>query len=292
MHRGVLVPSTNMSQLASQSDSFTVDWSSLYVCFGSGIQPQPDQQPPRCPPLRRPTQPVAYVLVSHATHTFSIATWLSFSTISSVCLRCLYILESCSHINSSLILDSTWNMGSSVSSVGKHATTQHIIIHTRTIELLPYQDFPICRLSRNEWSSDFKILLHVSIKERHVTIQDRCIANTLPLVDPLLNIDSMLYGPILVIFTLEWYLVKCSWSIRKTWWLLLHPKLTEDTFRMMLLDYPKINQKHHGPPYMLAGNAICGERVQHWFVRLPSNLNKWPRKTTILVIYLCHKCQT
>ena len=123
MHRGVLVPSTNMSQLASQSDSFAADWSSLYVCSGSSIQPQPDQQPPRCPPLRCPPQPVAYVLVSHATHTFSIVTWLSFSTISSVCLRCLYILESCSHISSSLILDSTWNMGNSVSSVGKHATT-------------------------------------------------------------------------------------------------------------------------------------------------------------------------
>ena len=79
----------------------------------------------------------------------------------------------------------------------------YIIIHTRTIELLPYQDFPKCRLSRNEWSSDFKILFHVSIKEHHVTIQDQCIANTLPLVDPLQNIDSMLYGPILVIFTLE-----------------------------------------------------------------------------------------
>ena len=77
------------------------------------------------------------------------------------------------------------------------------LIHKRTIELLPYQDFLVCRLSRNESSSDFKISLHVSIKVHHVTIQDRCIANTFSSVGPLLNIESMFYDLILVVFTLE-----------------------------------------------------------------------------------------
>ena len=152
----------------------------------------------------------------------------------------------------------------------KACRNTHIsLIHKRTIELLPYQDFLVCRLSRNESSSDFKISLHVSIKVHHVTIQDRCIANTFSSVGPLLNIESMFYDLILVVFTLEWYHMKLSWSIQKTRWQLLYPKLTEDTFRMMLLYYTEINQRHNGPSYMLADSAICGQRVQHILVRLP-----------------------
>ena len=151
----------------------------------------------------------------------------------------------------------------------KHATTHISLIHKRTIELLPYQDFPVCRLLRNESSSDFKISLHVSIKVHHVTTQDWFIANTLPSVGPLLNIESMFYYPILVIFTLVWYHMKLSWSIHKTWWQLLYPKLTKDMFRLILLYYTKINQRHNGPSYMLVGNAICGQRVQHILVRFP-----------------------
>ena len=113
-------------------------------------------------------------------------------------------------------------------------------IHKRTIELLPYQDFPICKLSRNEMSSDFKIPLHISINVRYVAIQDWCIRNTLYSIGPLLNIDSMFYSLILAVFIVEWYIVKCSWSIQKTRWQLLHPNLTGDMFWMMLLHYPKI----------------------------------------------------
>ena len=152
----------------------------------------------------------------------------------------------------------------------KACSNTHISsIHKRTIELLPYQDFPVCRLLCNELSSDFKISLHVSIKVHHVTIQDQCIANTLPSVGPLLNIESMFYNPILVVFTLEWYHMKLSWSIHKTWWQLLYPKLMEDMFRLMLLYYTKINQRHNGPLYMLVSNAICGQRVQHILVQFP-----------------------
>ena len=138
------------------------------------------------------------------------------------------------------------------------SSTHILSIHKRSIELLPYQDFPIRRLSHNVPSGQPLVRLHVSSKVRHVPIQCQCIGKTFPSMGPSVNVDSMFLHPILLQFTLEGGFAKINRCIHMIRWRLLYPKLTKDTFGMMILYYSKIDQQHNGPPYMLAGSAIWG----------------------------------
>ena len=149
-----------------------------------------------------------------------------------------------------------------------HAATHK----SRSIELLPYQDFPICRLLRNVPSGHETIPFHVSSKVH------QCIGKKFPSIGPSLNMGNMLMFPIPLQFTLEGYSVEINRHIHKVRWRLLHPKLTKDTFGMMLLYYPKIYQRHNGPPYMLANSAIWRQRVQDILIQFLDNLSKWSKK--------------
>ena len=76
------------------------------------------------------------------------------------------------------------------------SNTHILSIHKRSIELLPYKDFPICRLSRNVSFGHPWVQLHVISKVRHVLIQCRCIGKKFPSMGPLVNVDSMFLLPI------------------------------------------------------------------------------------------------
>ena len=78
------------------------------------------------------------------------------------------------------------------------SNTHILSIHKRSIELLPYKDFPICRLSRNVSSGRPLVLLHVSSKVRRVPIQCQCVGNMFLSMGPSVNVDSMLLHPILI----------------------------------------------------------------------------------------------
>ena len=129
-----------------------------------------------------------------------------------------------------------WFNGSTRLNFQNACNNTHILsIQKRSIELLPYQDVLIHRLSCNVLLGRPSVQLHVSNKVRRVPIQCRYVGKMFPSLGPSINVDSM--------------------------WRLLHPKLTKDTFRMMILYYPKIDQWHNDPPYMSAGSAIWGQRV-------------------------------
>ena len=55
--------------------------------------------------------------------------------------------------------------------------------------------------------------------------------------------------------------VEINRRIHNIRWRLLHPELTKDTFGMMILYHPEIDQRHSGPPYMSAGSAIWGQQL-------------------------------
>ena len=142
-------------------------------------------------------------------------------------------------------------------------------------ELLPHHEFPVRRLQCYVLPCIAIVPHHVLNEVCIITVQERGPANFILSVSPLLNKGRMFYLAVLLPFTLEGYLVKVSRRIHDKWNWLLHPKLTEDSFRMMPLHYPKVYQWHLGPPNMLPGSAIRWQGAQRMRVRLPYNLHKW-----------------
>ena len=141
-------------------------------------------------------------------------------------------------------------------------------------ELLPHHEFPVRRLWCYVPPCVAIVPHHVLNEVRIITVQERGPVNYIHSVGPLPNKGIMFYLPVLLPFTLKGYLVKGSRCIHDTWNWLLHPKLTEDSLRMMPLHYPKEYQRHLGPPNMLPSSAIRRQGAQRMRVRLPYNLHK------------------
>ena len=142
-------------------------------------------------------------------------------------------------------------------------------------ESLPYHQFLIHRLWCYVSPCVASVPLHVLNEVRIITVQERASVNFMPLVGPLLNMDSMFYRSVLLPFTLERYFVKGSRCIHDKWNWLLHPKLTEDPLGMSPLHYPKVDQWHLSAPNMLPDSAIRRQGAQRMRVRLPYSLYKW-----------------
>ena len=149
------------------------------------------------------------------------------------------------------------------------------MVSTKGKELLSHCEFPVRRLWCYVPPCAAIIPLHVLNEVHIIIVQERDSANFMPLVGPLLNMDTMFCLPVLLPFTLEGYFVKVSRRIHDKWNWLLHLKLTEDPLGMMPLHYPKVDQWHLGPPNMLPGGAIRRQGAQCMRVRLPYNPHKW-----------------
>ena len=142
--------------------------------------------------------------------------------------------------------------------------------------LWTHQSVPVRSLFCNMANSAGMKPHHILIIVAHLPIKGRCIGNY-GVRSPFSNMKGMYLGTILMLLALEGYLAQFSWSINIDWYALLHPKLSENTFRMMVFNHPKMYERHDRPSYVLACRTICRQWTQIICVRLPDNL-QWSNR--------------
>ena len=117
---------------------------------------------------------------------------------------------------------------------------------------------------------------HILIIVAHLPMKGRCISNC-GMRSPFSNLCGMFFNPVFILLALECYLVKFSWSIDIDRYALLHPKLLENTFKVMAFNHPKMYERYDRAPYVLACCTICEQGTQIIYVWLPNNL-QWSNR--------------